>query len=179
MTPEEHRREAEVCRKAGLHELAQRQELLATTMEQEAIAAKHNKPSPSSPLAFPQGTDTWSGWFIRSFLAAVVVLGVGMFPFLGLLPVVFVGPLAAICKAPLRDAAWPLGIGETFIAALLVIPVSLILRYLTPHIAGWRHVLCTALWVVAAIFVLSAYIVCVDLPDQEHRLRQHQEQLQR
>jgi len=45
MTPEEHRREAEVCRTLGLHELADHYELAAIKIEREVDSAEHDKGS--------------------------------------------------------------------------------------------------------------------------------------
>jgi hypothetical protein len=48
MTPEEHRREAEVCRTLGLHELADHYELAAIKIEREVDSAEHDKRSQPS-----------------------------------------------------------------------------------------------------------------------------------
>src|SRR5690242_1535800 len=74
MPPEEHRREADACRKIGLHELAEQHELAATKIEQEAEAAKQDKAVQPAPFALPSGSkepSPWSRWVANGCLSAL------------------------------------------------------------------------------------------------------------
>jgi hypothetical protein len=55
------------------------------------------------------------------------------------------------------DSTWPLSILNTQVGALLMVPSSLLLRFLVPGTVGWGHVGATALLTLAATFVLPCW----------------------
>src|SRR5262245_53452258 len=84
----------------------------------------------------PLVSDQWWTWITKAGLAAAVVFAIGMLT-LGL-PGMFVLDVLDLKLRP--DTAWPLGVQITQVGALLILPVSLALRFAMPHVTGWHHV---------------------------------------
>jgi hypothetical protein len=99
-------------------------------------------------------SDQWRSWITRASLAAGGVLAIGMLT-LGLPGAVFLELLGL--KLP-PDSAWPLAIVISQVGALIIVPASLVLRLLWPHVVGWHHVLLAMLLSVIATFLFTAFI---------------------
>jgi hypothetical protein len=98
-------------------------------------------------------------WVLQALLAAALVFGAGIL-LLGLPGAVFLevaDALGLLGKLP-PDSAWPLAILITFVGAVLIVPMSLVLRYSRPEIAGWAHMGCTALLTLAGTFIVTVLI---------------------
>ena len=89
-------------------------------------------------------------------MAAGGVFSIGMV-LLGLPGAMFVEAVGGRDLPP--DSAWPLSILVTQVGALLVVPSSLLLRFLMPGTVGWGHVGATALLALAATFVFAMLAV--------------------
>ena len=103
-----------------------------------------------------QVSEQWRAWIARASMAAGGVFGIGML-LLGLPGAMFVEAVGGPDLPP--DSAWPLSILVTQVGALLVVPSSLLLRFLMPGIVGWGHVGATALLALAATFVFAMLAV--------------------
>jgi hypothetical protein len=66
-------------------------------------------------------------------------------------------------KLPL-DSAWPLAILVTQVGALLIVPVSLALRFAMPRVVGWHRAWVTALLSIAATFLFTMAVIPQPLP---------------
>jgi hypothetical protein len=98
-------------------------------------------------------------WVLQAVLVAALVFGGGIL-LLGLPGAVFLevaNSLGLLGKLP-PDAAWPLAILITFVGAVMIVPVSLVLRYRRPDIAGWAHVWRTALLTLAGTFIFTILV---------------------
>ncbi len=101
----------------------------------------------------------WRQWVVQANLAAVVVLGLGIL-LLGLPGAVFLEVahgLGLLGKLP-PDAAWPLALLITFACAVMIVPVSLALRYRRADITGWGHMWRTAFLTFAGTLILTVLI---------------------
>ena len=74
----------------------------------------------------------------RSLFAAGIVFAIGMLT-LGLPGAMFVEVLIPAGRKLPPDSAWPLAILITLVGALIIVPVSLALRFVMPHAVGWHH----------------------------------------
>jgi len=98
-------------------------------------------------------TEQWWSWIRMACLAAGLVFGIGMLT-LGLPGAMFLEIVGGSSRFP-DDSAWPLAIGITQLAALMIIPSSLALRVLVPHAHSWQHAGLTALLTVVATFIFT------------------------
>ncbi len=98
-------------------------------------------------------------WILQAVLAAALVFAVGIL-LLGLPGAAFLevaDRLGLLGQLP-PDAAWPLAILITFVGAVMIVPVSLLLRSRRPGITGWDHLWCTALLTSAGTFLVTVLI---------------------
>src|SRR5262245_8540952 len=90
----------------------------------------------------------------KASLAAAVAFGIGMLT-LGLPGIL----LLEVLDLKLRpDTTWPLGVQITQVGALLILPVSLLLRFAMPHVTNWHHVWATALLTIVATFLVAIFL---------------------
>jgi len=108
----------------------------------------------------PQASDQWRTWITKASLAAALVFGIGMLT-LGLPGILFLEVLDLKIRP---DTTWPLGVQITQIGALLILPVSLTLRFAMPHLTGWHHV-----WATALLTIVSTFLVAILLANQALR----------
>lgn len=104
-----------------------------------------------------QISDQWRTWITKASLAVAVVFGIGMLT-LGL-PGIFFLELLDLKLPP--DTIWPLGVQITLVGALLILPVSLALRFAMPHATGWHHV-----WPTALLTIIATFLVAILLASQ-------------
>ena len=62
------------------------------------------------------------------------------------------------------DTTWPLGVQITQVGALLILPVSLALRFTMPQATGWYHV-----WATALLTIVATLLVAILLANQALR----------
>jgi hypothetical protein len=108
----------------------------------------------------PEVSDQWRTWITRASLAAALVFGIGMLT-LGLPGILF---LEVLDLKHRPDTIWPLGVQITQIGALLILPVSLLLRFTLPHLTGWHHV-----WTAALLTIVATFLVAILLANQALR----------
>jgi hypothetical protein len=101
----------------------------------------------------------WLPWILKAGVAAGVVFVIGI-SLLALPGGVFVEILIGLGRKIPPDGAWPLAIIFTQVGSLLILPASLALRLIRPHVTGWQHLLATALLTFAAT-LLFAIVVTV------------------
>jgi hypothetical protein len=107
-----------------------------------------------------QVSDQWRTWITKASLAAAVVFAIGMLT-LGLPGILFLEVLDLKLRP---DTTWPLGVQITQVGALLILPVSLALRFAMPHLMGWHHV-----WVAALLTIVATFLVAIPLANQALR----------
>lgn len=103
----------------------------------------------------------WRAWITNALLAAAGAYGIGML-LLGLPGALFVEAVTGPELPP--DSAWPLSIVVTQVGALLIVPASLLLRFMMPATVGWGHVGATAVLTFLATFVAAILIARIYVP---------------
>ena len=98
-----------------------------------------------------QISDQWRTWITKASLAAALVFAMGMLT-MGLPGILFLEVLDLKLRP---DSVWPLGVQITQVGAVLILPVSLALRFAMPYVMGWHHVWATALLTVVATFLVA------------------------
>jgi hypothetical protein len=66
---------------------------------------------------------------------------------LGLPGTMFVEVLIPAGRKLPPDSAWPLALLITQVGALIIVPVSLALRFAMPHAVGWHHAWSIGWWI--------------------------------
>jgi hypothetical protein len=105
-------------------------------------------------------SDQWRIWMTKASLAAALAFAIGMST-LGLPGILF---LEALDLKLRPDSVWPLGVQITQFGALLILPVSLALRFAMPNATGWRHV-----WPTTLLTIMATFLVAILLANQALR----------
>jgi hypothetical protein len=105
----------------------------------------------------------WWAWIRGACFAAGIVFAIGMLT-LGLPGAMFVEVLIPAGRKLPADSAWPLAILITQVGALIIVPVSLALRFVMPHAVGWHHAWVTGLVSIAATFLFTMAVTPQPLP---------------
>ena len=105
----------------------------------------------------------WWAWIRGACFAAGIVFAIGMLT-LGLPGAMFVEVLIPAGRKLPADSAWPLALLVTQVGALIIVPVSLALRFVMPHAVGWHHAWVTALVSIAATFLFTMAVTPQPLP---------------
>lgn len=107
----------------------------------------------------PGGNDQWVPWTMKAVLAAGAVFGIGML-LLGLpgaIALEIVTGLGMVSKLP-PDSTWPLAITISNLGALVIVPASLVMRFMKPASTGWWHVHATALLTIFGTLLVAALV---------------------
>src|ERR1700675_3066612 len=89
-------------------------------------------------------SEQWWAWIWGACFAAGAVFAIGMLT-LGLPGAMFVEVLTPAGRKLPSDSAWPLALLVTQVGALIIVPVSLALRFAMPRAVGWHHAWVTTL----------------------------------
>ena len=105
----------------------------------------------------------WWAWIRGACFAAGIVFAIGILT-LGLPGTMFVEVLIPAGRKLPPDSAWPLALLITQVGALIIVPVSLALRFAMPNAVGWHHAWVTALASIAATFLFTMAVTPQALP---------------
>lgn len=99
----------------------------------------------------------WLSWLMKAGLAAGAVYGVGVLT-VGLPGAAFLDLVVGWGRKLEPDSAWPLAIWITMAMSLIVVPASLALRFVRPHLTGWGHAGATAAVTFVATVLFTLFI---------------------
>jgi hypothetical protein len=103
----------------------------------------------------------WLNWFLKAVVAAVLVLGLGIFLLLGLPGALFMELAEALRLTPriTGDVVWPIAIFVTGVLGISVLPASLALRWINQSWTGWHHAIGTAALSSIIALCYTIYVV--------------------